>query len=185
MKKILILAAVVMFCASASAQVLKSSTMVVERKQSHSRYQGELNFGYGLGGKMSSNGMSVDAGYERVFVETVHGMRIMPYLFAGVGVGMHYGYNAETIAVPVFLDVKGYYPVTDKFAPYIALDFGYSPMVSGDVDGGAYVSYGLGLNYGKLNFGLGWQYQGVHMDYSTVSYKASINSFFLKVGVKF
>lgn len=184
MKKILILAVAAMFCTSVSAQVLKSSTMVVEKKRTTSLYQGEFNVGYGFGGTMSGDGGSIDANYSRIFVETVHGVRILPYLFTGIGIGAQYAPDAETATVPIFLDVKGYYPVTDKFAPYIALDFGYSPVVSGDVDGGAYISYGVGLNYGKLNFGLGWQYQGVHV-YGYDDLKASINSFFLKVGVKF
>ena len=207
MKKICFLALAALLCSSVSyGQILKSSTMVVEKKQAKkadTRYQGELNFGYGLGGKAKdSDGDKEDANFSRAFIETIHGMRINKYAFAGVGFGFQYAYDKENIAgfdddgvgsIPLFLDLKGYYPVTDDFAPYVAIDLGYGlPVVGSEGDygtkltGGFYASYGIGLNYKKLNFGLGWQRQGLNYEYEGEKGDGfSINSFFVKVGIKF
>ena len=64
----------------------------------------------------------------RIVFETVHGVRINPYLFAGVGLGINYFYkdiyfsngwniyelgNSGTV-LPVFANVKGYLPFQAK-----------------------------------------------------------------------
>ena len=53
----------------------------------------------------------------------------------------------------------------------------------------AYGEYGLGFNYRRFNFGFGLQHQSIKFsetyDGSTDNEKASINSFFVKVGLKF
>lgn len=52
------------------------------------RYQGEVAFAYG---SAVSEGMQ-DL-FPRIVFETVHGVRINPYLFAGVGLGINYFYK--------------------------------------------------------------------------------------------
>lgn len=202
MKKICLLALAALICSSASyGQILKSSTMVVEKKQKNAtRYQGELNFGYGMGGTVKdSDGDKADAKFSRVFIETVHGMRINQYAYAGLGFGFQYAYDTDNFnedgvgVIPIFLDLKGYYPVTDTFAPYVAVDLGYGlPVIGTDaaydltLKGGFYASYGIGLNYKKLNFGLGWQHQGFKYEYKGENGDGfSVNSFFVKIGFKF
>jgi hypothetical protein len=79
------------------------------------RYQGEVAFAYG---SAVSEGMQ-DL-FPRIVFETVHGVRINPYLFAGVGLGINYFYkdiyfsngwniyelgNSGTV-LPVFANVK-------------------------------------------------------------------------------
>lgn len=56
-------------------------------------YEGELNIGYGTGGTLKADGESEDAKYTRPFIETVHGVRITPYAFAGLGIGFQYAYD--------------------------------------------------------------------------------------------
>lgn len=191
MKKIIILLTVSLLVstATATAQIIhgstySSSTTYKSRAKLSTRYQGELNFGYGLGGKLKDDGDKRDAEYQRAFIETVHGIRINKYAFAGLGVGFQYAYkeNREMGMLPVFVDLKGYWPVTDTFAPYVAIDLGYSAGLFSDGDdtpGGFYASYGLGLNFRRLNFGFGWQHQ------SFSDWDTSVNSFFVKVGLKF
>lgn len=80
------------------------------------RYQGEFAFAYGLA---VSEGMGDLV--PRIVFETVHGVRINPYLFAGVGLGINYFYkdlyffdgwdiyelgNSGTV-LPIFANVKG------------------------------------------------------------------------------
>lgn len=181
---------------SANAQIISGSTYSSSTEYTstvkNTRYQGELNFGYGLGGNVKVDGEKYDAKFSRAFIETVHGMRINEYAFAGLGFGFQYAYddenfNAEGIGmIPLFLDLKGYYPVTDSFAPYVAIDLGYGlPVIGaddGDLKGGFYASYGIGLNYKKLNFGLGWQHQGFKYGDGE---GFGVNSFFVKIGLNF
>lgn len=75
---------------------------------------------------------------SRIVFETVHGVRINPYLFAGVGLGINYFYkdiyfsngwniyelgNSGTV-LPVFANVKGYLPVSSKAALNLSWDLG-------------------------------------------------------------
>lgn len=212
MKKMLFLVAAVLLSAPTATFAQKTTVTRVNREktyQTSSRdlniwYQGELNFGYGLGGKLKYKGESEDAKFSRAFIETIHGVRVTQYAFAGMGVGFQYAYDSKNLVafddggvgmIPIFLDLKGYYPVSEKFAPYVAIDLGYGLPVVGASDpddpdeklkGGFYASYGIGLNYKKLNFGLGWQHQGFHYeDEGEKGDNFSINSFYVKIGVKF
>lgn len=192
---------------NADAQIISgssySSSTEYTSKVKNTRYQGELNFGYGLGGKIKdSDGDKDDAKFSRVFIETVHGMRINEYAFAGLGVGFQYAYDDKNLVsaeedsgvgfIPLFVDLKGYYPVTDDFAPYVSVDLGYGlPVIGSDgrydtLKGGFYASYGIGLNYKKLNFGLGWQHQSFKYEYDGETGEGyAVNSFYVKVGFKF
>ncbi len=207
MKKICMLAlAFVCGTATASyAQLITSTTSVSEKTiEKKGRgdvkvwYEGELNLGYGMGGSLKYDGESEDAHFARPFIETVHGARITRYAFVGLGAGFQYAYDEEWEIglVPVFLNLKGYYPVTEHFAPYVSVDLGYGLGVLGtknyggeeglDLKGGLYASYGIGLNYKRLNFGFGWQHQSMKFAYEGESGDSfGANSFFLKVGLKF
>lgn len=206
MKKLLVLAAILLAAMPAASFAQKTTVTRVNREKTYRTtnhdisiwYEGELNLGYGMGGTIKADGESADAKYGRPFIETVHGVRITKYAFAGLGVGFQYATGKEwkTGMVPLFLDLKGYYPVTEDFAPYVAIDLGYGMGVVGtkdfygekgmDLKGGFYASYGIGLNYKRLNFGLGWQHQGMKFKYEGESSDGfSVNSFFVKVGLKF
>lgn len=209
MKKIAIIAIAALFCAAtADAQIITGSTYSSSTEYTSTvkttGYQGELNFGYGVGGTAKdSDGDKDDAYYSRAFIETVHGVRINEYAFVGLGAGFQYAYDKKNIVgfdedgvgvVPIFLDLKGYYPVTDNFAPYVAVDLGYGlPVVGSEgsygtkLKGGFYASYGIGLNWRKLNFGLGWQHQSFKYNYEDGDSSDSfgVNSFYVKVGFKF
>ncbi len=180
-------------------------------------YQGELNVGFATSGKLTweDGGDTEKTNYSRPFISTVHGVRITQYGFVGLGVGVQYAYgkmyseyddapNWKTLMIPVFLNLKGYYPVTEEFAPYISVSLGSSICATssyGDsgsdydvswktrLKGGFYGEYGIGFNYRQFNFGFGLQHQSMKFsetyDGSTDDEKASINSFFVKVGLKF
>ena len=206
MKKLFILTVVAMLTAPVVSFAQKTTVTRVNREKTYRTnthavdiwYEGELNLGYGMGGTLKYDGDSEDAKYARPFIETVHGVRITKYAFAGLGVGFQYAYdeNWEVGMMPVFLDLKGYYPVTEHFAPYVAIDLGFSSGLVGtkdymdteglDLKGGFYASYGIGLNYRRLNFGLGWQHQGMKFKYDGKNGDGfSVNSFFVKIGLKF
>ncbi len=112
-------------------------------------YQGELNVGYATGGKLKmefegeSEKMKTD--FSRPLLETIHGVRVGDYLFGGVGVGVQYAYGVlskeaeesakwNTAMMPIFLNLKGYYPVTKNFAPYISLSLGATTVLASDAN---------------------------------------------------
>ena len=138
----------VLFCASASAQ---SPAL---------RYEGEAAFAYGVGVGDASSVINTN----RIVFETVHGVRINPYLFAGAGVGFNYfyglfnDYDVEGVddtagVLPVFADFKGYYPASDKLALFLAWDFGAAVGVSGCAEGTEfYTSIGPGVSFGRTDW---------------------------------
>lgn len=200
MKKLILFVAAVMIMTPAALFAQKTTITRMNRERTYSTttrqidvwYQGELNIGYGMDGTLKWDGESTDGHYGRAFIETVHGARITQYAFVGLGVGLQYALDDEywgTGFVPVFVALRGYYPVSEKFTPYVSLDLGHSIGVIGtkdydgveDLKGGFYAAYGVGLNYGKLNFGLGFQNQSMKF----VGEKLKVNSFYVKVGINF
>lgn len=203
MKRVVLLIAAAAMMAPATLFAQKITATSVSREKTYQStthsvdiwYEGELNLGYGTAGTVK--GDEGDAKFARPFIETVHGVRITKYGFVGAGVGFQYVTDKEWEIgmMPVFLNLKGFYPVTENFAPYVSFDLGYGIGLLGtkdfadeeglDLKGGFYGSYGIGLNYKRLNFGFGWQHQGMKFDYDGEADKFSVNSFFVKIGLKF
>ncbi len=184
-------------------------------------YQGELNLGYASCGSCKGDFGSYDTNLSRIFISTVHGVHITKYAFVGAGVGIQLApgdckefnpffpaddyYEDEswtTVLIPIFLNMKAYYPVSDKFAPYISLSFGgsfvpYSDYNFSDSDfdqdykisGGYYGEYAVGLNYKRFNFSFGLQQQKIKAKYEddgdSGENKYSFNSLFFKIGLMF
>ena len=139
------------------------------------KYQGEVALAYGLGVGYASKVLNTD----RIHFETVHGVRINPYLFAGLGLGFDYFYGLlndydgyyeeeDTMGVlPVFVDFKGYCPVSPKASIYLAWDLWAAVGVSGLAQGTEfYTSIGPGIDFGgskggpRGNFGIRFQHMG-------------------------
>ena len=90
----------------------------------------------------------------------------------------------DLLFVPVYLNLKGYYPVTEIFHPYVNLSLGYavSPYkFNGGLYGGFYNDFGLGFTAKVFNFGFGLQHQSVK-DFWLDKYIN--NSFYIKFGLK-
>ena len=234
MKKLVLVA--LLLCgvtATSFAQLVQSTTTVTERtygKQKKElgkiRYQGELNLGFATGGKVKGTDAEgfqgeFETNFSRPFIETIHGVRVGDYLFAGLGLGLQYAYGDMvtgsgtadldpvdfpawgTALMPIFVNLKGYYPVSDNFAPYLSLSLGASAVLASDLNmsysyveaklkGGFYCDFGVGINYKKLNFGLGLMHQAIKYTGEYSSYgteaeaaKMKVTSFYVKVGLKF
>ncbi len=190
MKKLLLLAcACLVASTSAFAQIIQSESRTTQTfyekpVSPYPCYQGELNVGYETP--------------SAIFFETIHGARFNKYFFAGVGLGYHHISelyiekddfildDGDEGRVPLFVNLKGYYPVNAKFAPYLNLSMGYGIGV--DNDGGFYCDFGAGFNYRYVNFGLGLQHHGTW--YPTDYYGSydgdftfAYNAFYLKIGL--
>lgn len=175
-------------------------TSIRMRRYKKVHYQGEVSLGYATNGSMSGLRSEEVGGiwnFSTIFIESVHGIRFGKYFFAGVGANA--GLLKENIGFigGPMLDVKGYLPIGNRFALYAAVDFGFNGI---DVNmkrysdrifepkGGLYRAYGIGLNYGHLNFQVGMRQLSINGNWSS-SYEGETKitnmSTFFKVGVKF
>ena len=126
-----------------------TATSFAQQSNWKARYQGELNLGFATGGKLKMEvGGQIEkfaTNFSRPLLETVHGVRVGDYLFGGIGLGVQYAYGDQTEGVdnslkwntammPLFLNLKGYYPVSDNFAPYISLSLGGTAVLASDVN---------------------------------------------------
>lgn len=102
-------------------------------------YQGEIDFGLGIGAEMTGP-----------IIETIHGIRITNYVFLGIGMGLHYPIEYGDPFVPLFTDLKLYYPVNGRIAPFLNVDAGLELC-----DGGMYFGAGAGLKYKRRQFSAG------------------------------
>lgn len=235
MKKLLfLLIACGLSVVPASTLAQKTTVTRIDREKTYQRktkelkvwYQGELNLGFATGCKLRYNGKDEYHNYfAHPFLETIHGVRITRYAFFGLGAGAQYvlgkmkpnledSENWNTWMVPVFFNVKGYYPISEHFAPYLSVSVGnsfcvasnfnesdydvYWNMYSGSyqytywenkLKGGFFGECGIGLHYKLLNFELGLQHQTLKYEFGSGSQKnydtKKFNSFFVKIGLKF
>lgn len=201
------------------------------------KYRGEVSVGGAFCTKLhvpSQNGLLVEGGGEtqlsRPFFETVHGVMISDYIFVGGGIGAQFyagecGDDAEdwidlkedatrwnALTIPIFVNLKGFFPINDDLRPFINLGLGGSVVACSNATGvdredydsrtkefkhhgGFYLDFGVGVDYKSWTFGLGVQHQRMAQSteyrYSdpewnrSYKYKAYCNSFYLKVGWNF
>lgn len=174
------------------------------------RYMGEFNVGHIFGSKIKCDGKTMDVNTNSVIIETIHGARVHKYAFVGAGVGFRGSYgmtqdfqlpgtDSETwfrspIFVPVFVNMKGFYPLNDKLKAYVGTSLGYAWTSANhsidytggfytlDFNGGFYGTLDFGVQWKKLNVSLGLMHQSMTPDYDDAkAYK--INNFSLKVGL--
>lgn len=147
------------------SSIYMASIPTEQKSEQKSGYQGELNFGY-----------VADGDYSRPFMESIHGVNIKGYAFAGVGFGLQYAYNEKwnNMGIPLFVNLKGMYPVSEDFSPYITLSLGYNFLLFSEskhhminyIDGlgGFYNDLGVGIKYKAFNLSLGMQVQKFNID---------------------
>lgn len=224
MKRIISFIAILFLAFPIASNAQKTTVTSVNRTKTYQKttknisiwYQGEYNIGFATGSKcvLSGDGYSdsFKTNFMRPFLETVQGFRVTNYAFAGVGVGFQYApgqmylgdedyidyENWNTLLMPLYVNLKGYYPVTESLAPFVSLSFGGSfcfASTLNDYDedvrlkGGYYGEYGVGVKYNKYQLSLGLQ--TVNCKLADIDYDDSYigmkfkNTFFLKLGLVF
>ncbi len=201
MNKILLLACLCLVAStSAFADIIQGESRTTEtiyippkpkKEVKYPRYQGELNMV--LTAPLMLGG------------ETIHGVRVNKYFFAGAGIGVHglfesekeidgidYNVGTEENAprFALFANVKGYLPVNELFSPYLNLSLGYGigdEYESGNSGSGLLFDFGVGFKCSILNVGLGYMHQGGFEGYSSrVNRKIvgdlSLNMFYFNIG---
>lgn len=156
MKKIVLIVALAIMSASAlSAQV-------------RVKYHGEINAGYSIGvGSYAKN---------RVNLNTIQGIQAGDYFSVGLGIGLDWyrGLYPEywekqgkpdmgELAMPIFLNLKGYLPVSETVAPYLTFDIGYGVGLTEGLKGfgGLYMTPGIGIKLGKFKAEVGFNMQQI------------------------
>ncbi len=164
--------------------------MTNAQSQSLVKYHGEVDAGYSLG----VGGLTA---VDRIVLHTVQGVSIGKYFSTGIGFGADYYYSPEvggeyedfetedegTIMIPVYLNLKGYLPVSNKVSPYISLDAGVGIGVTDDVSGamGVYATPAIGVRYGILKAQVGYNVQRM----TDEDWTYGLGAIQFKVGVMF
>ena len=173
--------------------------------------QVEVNVGYVTGGKLNTNNFGkIKTNLSRPYIEAIFGARLNDYLFAGVGVGLQYAYgdckliglttkNAPdtwgSVGIPIYLNIKGCYPVSRVFTPYISVSLGGDVIVAsnfaregyGKLNGGLMMKFGAGVTISRFNIGLGMASQSIEWKspLGVTNFKAGNNAFYIEAGVAF
>lgn len=119
------------------------------------RYSAEVDLGYSL--TFEKYGVDLS---DRINLTTTHGVMFNERLFVGAGVALDYFYssNGDWFMMPLYGNVKGFLPLSEKTSLFASVDVGYSLYLSGEdtVGSGAFYccpSVGLKLNSFKLQVG--------------------------------
>ncbi len=157
------------------AAIVAISTIFSGTAQVPVKYQGEVDLGYSVGIGTFSAG--------RLNLHTVQGVKISDYFSTGLGVGLDYYHESSNLLVPIFLNMKGYYPVNEKFSPFVSLDLGYGIGVTSDVSGlgGFLWAPAVGVRYSRFKFQVGYTSQRISE--SGLGY--NMNAIQFKLGVVF
>lgn len=167
------------------------------------KYCGEVSVGVAISNEMKLSEYKTDNAVEsllaRPVIETVHGVSLSDYMSVGLGVGfqlyagtvdefadyIEFRDNKNTwgmIAIPVFVNVKGFLPFDNDFKPFTTLSLGRTQMASSyanlekdntqyiyDVrvgtttkqrmNGGFYCDWGVGFEYNMCSLSFGLQHQ--------------------------
>jgi len=207
MKKFLLTAAAILFAiVSVNAQFTNAAKKSNSAAGAGFTYRGEVNIGMSIGGS-KYDGNKVKGTMIGPYVTGTYGIKFNDYLFAGVGAGLKYMHQGKdedgakltinNFMLPLFLEVKGFYPISDEIAPFLVLDLGYSIHLGGkykmeyngwtsseqNTKGGFMFKIGAGLAYKQFTFGIGYDRQ--NMGIKDWDKNLNCNSFYFTVGYVF
>lgn len=123
------------------------------------KYQGDVQLGYSVGiGTFAA---------DRVNLHMINGVRINEYFSTGVGIGLdYYCYNMSELTMPIFLNAKGYLPVSKKTNLFLSMDLGCSVGLTEGFSGmsGFMMTPAIGASFKVANakaitVSLGYNYQ--------------------------
>lgn len=126
------------------------------------KYAGGMHIGYGTSSKVND----VKTYSARAMLGMMHGIMWGDYLQTSLGVDAHmlthyYKGQGLRFAMTGYVDLRGFYPVTSDFSPFIdlALGAGHSIKPSGGKTA-FYCEFGPGIKYKKFSLSCGLQRLG-------------------------
>lgn len=153
-------------------------TICAANAQTPVKYHGEVDLGYSIGvGTFST---------DRVNLHTIQGIQVGKYFSTGLGLGLDYYhelYDSGELIVPIYLNLKGYLPVSEKVSPYFSFDIGVGVGATEGVSGlsGMYCTPAVGVKSGKFKAQLGYNVQRI----SEFGVGINVNAIQVKIGVMF
>jgi len=157
-------------------------------------YKGFIDLGYSFGTRSKVGPYKLD-GEDRIEFATSHGYFFNPYIFIGLGFGIHYytasdyyssGYHYETediFEIPIFAHIRSHF-TDSKASPFVDMKLGYTVY---DVTG-LYFSPSVGCRLAKGSRSAFWISVGYSIQKIDDSYygtSASSDAVSLKVGWDF
>ncbi len=158
---------------SAAAAVL---SVCAAQAQTPVKYQGEVDLGYSIGVGTFGTG--------RVNLHTVQGVKVGRHFSTGLGQGFDlYHEGATDLILPIYVNFKGYLPVSEKVAPYLSLDIGGGIGLTENLNGlsGLCLTPAVGIRAGMFKAQLGYNIQQL----SELGASINFNAIQIKVGVVF
>ncbi len=144
-------------------------------------YQGEVDLMYSFG---------IDDETNNVNLEFVNGIRFSRYLFAGVGGGLTMNFGDEAVIVPLYLNVKGYMPVSRKLDLVAGLNLGTKLDYYYDTSGGLLLRPEFGFHFpfrGKsgMDVSIFYEYYSYTVYVLNATIKGKTNQIGFKIGFHF
>lgn len=140
------------------------------------KYLGEVHAGYNTTNKV--NGVNTYTG--AAIFGTLQGVQLNKYASVAFGADVnmltHYYKNQDIRwKMATFIDMRGYFPVTEKFSPFLNLALGATFYVHpAPTSADFYCEFGPGFRYKHLDFSCGLQHVA-----------KKINHFYAKIGIFF
>lgn len=116
------------------------------------KYTGDVTLGYAFGAGL----FSADA----ITITTTHGAKLSDHFSVGAGLGVHYFYDAEFAAMPIYANAK-VYAAENKLTPYGTFDIGYAIGLNEGSKGEVYTNVGVGLLIKKFKVQVTYNYIGM------------------------
>ncbi len=124
--------------------------------QSQVKYHGEVDLGYSFGvGTFAA---------DRINIQTIQGVQLGKHFSTGLGLGFDYYTNIDgygELAMPIYLNLKGYLPTSEKTSVYASFDIGVGVGLTEGVKGlsGATYTPAIGVKVNKFKVQLGYNVQ--------------------------
>ncbi len=150
----------------------------IVQAQNQIKYHGEVDLGYSIGvGTFATS---------RLNLQTIQGVQIGKHFSTGVGLGLDYYhefYEKGELVMPIFLNLKGYLPVTEKTSVYASFDIGAGVGLTEGVSGmsGATYTPAIGVKANRFKIQLGYNVQRV----SESGIGFNMNAIQIKLGLMF
>lgn len=172
MKRILLFLCVLMMTVSANAQ---------EQQEKRFKYQGEAVLGYAFG---------LDEDFHYARIDVINGVRFSRYFYAGAGIGIAENFSDEEAYFPLYLDLKGYFPVAKNLDLMACVDMGTKINYDYGISGGFLLQPSFGIctamhkNF-ALNIALKYELYSFRMNDPVVNSKLKTNQIGISLGFVF
>ena len=142
-------------------------------------YQGEIDLGYSYGIDSKAS--------DCASIHTIHGIKVGKYFSTGIGIGfdLHYRYDDSSEAiVPLYLNFKGYLPLSKNVSSFLSCDAGWAMGFTGDIKykNGLTVAPSIGIVWGVFKVQVGYNMTNLHyLDFR----KPPMSAVQAKIGIMF